>query len=89
MKENDILIGLQTYAVNLADPTRTKLFYGSVDDLLKTALQGNPLNSELIPLPGDVDCLSAGSPCQGFSQLNAARNNEKGLKNQSLVASVL
>jgi DNA (cytosine-5)-methyltransferase 1 len=79
---------IHTYAANLNDPRLTKLFYGSVDDLLKQALQGNPNDSELIPLPGDVEFISAGSPCQGFSQLNAARNNEKGLKNQSLVASV-
>jgi DNA (cytosine-5)-methyltransferase 1 len=75
-------------AANLKDPTGTKLFYGSVDDLLKQALLGNPQNSELVPLPGDIDCLSAGSPCQGFSNLNSAKNNETGLKNQSLVASV-
>ncbi len=79
---------IHTYAANLKDPKSTKLFYGSVDDLLKQALQGNPRNSESIPLPGDVEFISAGSPCQGFSQLNVARNNEKGLKNQSLVASV-
>jgi DNA (cytosine-5)-methyltransferase 1 len=79
---------IHTYAANLKDPTRTKLFYGSVDDLLTQALQGNPQNSELIPSPGDVDFLSAGSPCQGFSKLNIARNNDNGLKNQSLVASV-
>lgn len=79
---------IHTYAANLKDPRKTKLFFGSVDDLLKQALQGNPLKCDLIPSPGEVDCISAGSPCQGFSKLNVARNNDTGLKNQSLVASV-
>ena len=79
---------IHTYAANLKDPERTKLFYGSVDDLLKQAMQGNTQNSDLIPSPGEVDFISAGSPCQGFSKLNSWRNNETGLKNQSLVASV-
>jgi DNA (cytosine-5)-methyltransferase 1 len=79
---------IHTYSANLKDPAGTKLFYGSVDDLLKQALQGNPKKSDLIPCPGEVDCISAGSPCQGFSKLNVARNNDTGLKNQSLVASV-
>ncbi|KAE9369421.1 hypothetical protein N431DRAFT_469332 [Stipitochalara longipes BDJ] len=79
---------IHTYAANLKDPQGTKLFYGSVDDLLKQALQGNAQKSDLIPSPGEVDFISAGSPCQGFSKLNSSRNNERGLKNQSLVASV-
>jgi len=79
---------IHTYAANLKHRPGTKLFYGSVDDLLKQALQGNAQKSELIPSPGEVDFISAGSPCQGFSKLNYARNNERGLKNQSLVASV-
>lgn len=80
---------IHAYAMNLAGPNdKTKLFYGSVNDMLSQAMRGNPKKSPLIPLPGDVDFISAGSPCQGFSILNAARNNEKGLRNQSLVASV-
>jgi DNA (cytosine-5)-methyltransferase 1 len=80
---------IHTYAANLKDPKSTKFFYGSVDDLLKRALQRSSDDSEeLIPLPGDVEFISGGSPCQGFSALNSVKNNEKGLKNQSLVASV-
>lgn len=80
---------IHTYSVNLRNPQATNLFYGSVNDLLKAALLGNPEGSDLIPLPGDVDLISAGSPCQGFSLLNVARRNDhNGLKNQSLVASV-
>ncbi|TAQ85105.1 hypothetical protein B7494_g6570 [Chlorociboria aeruginascens] len=79
---------IHTYYVNLKDPAKTKLFHGSVDDLLNEAIQGNPRSSDLIPCPGEVDFISAGSPCQGFSYLNPIKNNEVGLKNQSLVASV-
>lgn len=81
-------IAIHTYAANLKSPDAAKLYFGSVDDLLREALNGNLSNSDLIPLPGDIDFISAGSPCQGFSTLNMERNNEKGLKNQSLVASV-
>ncbi|KAE8448292.1 hypothetical protein EG329_009723 [Mollisiaceae sp. DMI_Dod_QoI] len=79
---------IHTYSANLRDPQRTKLFYGSVNDMLSQAMRGNPKNSDLIPSPGDVDFISAGSPCQGFSTMNQSRNNDKGLQNQSLVASV-
>ncbi|KAL3426131.1 cytosine-specific methyltransferase [Phlyctema vagabunda] len=79
---------IHTYHANLTDPTSCKLFFGSVDDLLLNAFRGNPRKSSLIPAPGDVEFISAGSPCQGFSLLNAKKNNAKGLKNQSLVASV-
>lgn len=79
---------IHTYRANLDDPTSTKLFNGSVNDALSQALRGNPKSSDLIPLPGDVEFISAGSPCQGFSNKNQNKNNEKGLRNQSLVASV-
>ncbi|KAH6677212.1 hypothetical protein B0J14DRAFT_635947 [Halenospora varia] len=79
---------IHTYNANLKTPGSTKLFYGSVNDLLLQAMEGNPKNSKLIPTPGEVEFISAGSPCQGFSQLNPHKDNEKGLRNQSLVASV-
>ncbi|TVY92077.1 DNA (cytosine-5)-methyltransferase [Lachnellula willkommii] len=79
---------IHTYYSNLKNPTSTKLFHGSVNDLLIQAMAGNPQNSDLIPSPGDVEFISAGSPCQGFSLLNNHRDAEKGLRNQSLVASV-
>ncbi|TGO87340.1 hypothetical protein BPOR_0233g00130 [Botrytis porri] len=41
-----------------------------------------------IPLPGDVDVIMAGSPCQGFSRMNTYKSNDQSLRNQSLVASV-
>jgi len=79
---------IHTYYANLKDPSVTKLFHGSVDCLLLQALKGNPKRSPLVPSPGEIDFISAGSPCQGFSSLNMDKNNAKGLKNQSLVASV-
>ncbi|PQE07972.1 hypothetical protein CJF32_00003100 [Rutstroemia sp. NJR-2017a WRK4] len=78
---------VSTYAANLKNPADTSIFFGSVNDLLAQAFKGNPRNLD-IPLPGDVDVISAGSPCQGFSLLNPSKNQEQGLKNQSLVASV-
>lgn len=79
---------IHTYYTNLKDPTKTKLFHGSVNDLLSQALQGNPNKIDLIPSPGEIDIIIAGSPCQGFSNMNNSKNNRKGLKNQSLIASV-
>ncbi|PQE24606.1 hypothetical protein CJF31_00011252 [Rutstroemia sp. NJR-2017a BVV2] len=78
---------VSTYAANLKNPADTNIFFGSVNDLLVQAFKGNPRNLD-IPRPGDVDVISAGSPCQGFSLLNPSKNQEQGLKNQSLVASV-
>jgi DNA (cytosine-5)-methyltransferase 1 len=79
---------IHSYYANLKDSESTRLYYGSVDDMLEQTLLGNPSGSKVIPLPGEIDFISAGSPCQGFSLLNSKRGNEKGLKNQSLVASV-
>ncbi|CAG8950928.1 hypothetical protein HYFRA_00003145 [Hymenoscyphus fraxineus] len=79
---------IHTYRANLKDPDKVKLFHGSVDDLLYQAMKGNPRSNPLIPVPGEVDFISAGSPCQGFSLMNSLRDNKKGLKNQSLIASV-
>ncbi|KAG0644907.1 DNA (cytosine-5)-methyltransferase 1 [Hyphodiscus hymeniophilus] len=81
-------IAIHTYYANLRDPQDTHLYFGSVNDQLFQALQGNPKKSKLIPQPGEVDFISAGSPCQGFSLLNNSRDEERGLKNQSMVASV-
>ena len=79
---------IHTYWANLEDRKATKLFYGSVNDMLTEALKGNPSKSNLIPLPGDIEFISAGSPCPGFSVLNRLKDNAQGLRNQSLVASV-
>lgn len=60
-------------------------FLGSVDVLLERALTGY----EGVPRPGDVQFISGGSPCQGFSRLTMVENQKtmKQKKNRSLVAS--
>ncbi|KAI9818018.1 MAG: DNA methyltransferase Dim-2 [Phylliscum demangeonii] len=77
---------IHTYHANLKENAAPVLYYGSVNDLLAQALVG--LYSKYVPSPGEVDFISAGSPCQGFSTANQQRSNEKSLKNSSLVASV-
>lgn len=79
---------IHSYYANLDDPKSTKLFCGSVNDMLSQAMNNNPKKSDLIPGKGDVGFISAGSPCQGFSNLNRQKMNATGLRNQSLVASV-
>jgi DNA (cytosine-5)-methyltransferase 1 len=79
---------IHTYHANLKAPTSTNLFFGSVNDLLTQAMAGNPQKSELIPSPEEVEFISAWSPCQGFSLMNQRGDPDKGLRNQSLVASV-
>ncbi len=77
---------IHTYRANLDCPDETALYYGSVNDLLAQAIKGR--YSKYVPPPGEVDFISAGSPCQGFSNVNQQRTNEKSLRNSSLVASV-
>ncbi|KAF8461061.1 S-adenosyl-L-methionine-dependent methyltransferase, partial [Kalaharituber pfeilii] len=76
---------LHTYRANLRDPS-TQLYLGSVNNYLRDAINGK--FSATIPPPGQVDFISAGSPCQGFSNANLDRDSERSLRNSSLVASV-
>ncbi|KAF7854654.1 hypothetical protein EAF04_010223 [Stromatinia cepivora] len=78
---------VETYSTNLKGPEGTDMFFGSVNDLMVQAFEGNPRKLR-IPSPGDVDVILAGSPCQGFSRMNANKGNDQSLRNQSLVASV-
>ncbi|CAD6451321.1 c24bbdf2-bc2a-4a85-a645-34d668a75486 [Sclerotinia trifoliorum] len=78
---------VQTYSTNLKEPDGTDMFFGSVNDLLVQAFEGNPRKFK-IPSPGDVDVILAGSPCQGFSRMNMNKGNDQSLRNQSLIASV-
>jgi DNA (cytosine-5)-methyltransferase 1 len=77
---------IHTYRANLKNPDDTNLYLGSVNDIIRNGLKGN--FSPHVPEPGEVDFISAGSPCQGFSNANNRREEEKGLRNSSLVASV-
>ncbi|KAL1953474.1 hypothetical protein VTO42DRAFT_2788 [Malbranchea cinnamomea] len=75
-----------TYRANHAEPDRLKLYCGSVNDYLIKALHGN--GDELIAKIGQVQFLSAGSPCQGYSMVNPNKMNEASMRNSSMVASV-
>ncbi|KAH8903221.1 hypothetical protein BR93DRAFT_918455 [Coniochaeta sp. PMI_546] len=81
---NDIWTeAIHTYMVNSSH--HTKPFLGSVDDLLRRAIKGD--QSAGVPRRGDVDFISGGSPCQGFSQITANKTHDRQKKNRSLVAS--
>lgn len=83
---NDIWdVAMHTYMANVEDPRSVKPFLGSVDDLLHYGLEGR--FSDSVPRPGDVDVVSGGSPCPGFSLITADKNDIKQRKNRSLVAS--
>lgn len=79
---------IATYYANAEHPDVINFFSGSVDDMLAIAMQGNPDGLPEVPLPGDIDAISAGSPCVGFSVLNPHKDNDQGFKNQSLIADV-
>lgn len=78
---------IHTYRANLKNPDDTRLFNGSVNDYLSKAMQGT--ENKLIASAGSVEVISAGSPCQGFSNANLLRMNDEGLRNVSMVASVV
>lgn len=82
---------VHTYKQNLRHDTA--VYFGSVNDFLRAGLTGEyetggKSNPYTIPKPGEVDFISAGSPCQGFSNANQKKYNEKSMINASLVASV-
>jgi DNA (cytosine-5)-methyltransferase 1 len=76
---------IYTYMANSPGPKTTKPFLGSIDDLLRLAIEGKYADN--VPRPGEVDFISAGSPCPGFSLLTQNRQTLKQFKNRSLVAS--
>lgn len=78
---------IHTYKANLPTQNQTKLFRGSVNHYLSQALEGKGGN--LIARLGEVEVICAGSPCQGFSLANPKKGNDRGLLNESMVASVL
>lgn len=79
---------IHTYKANLKDSSKTKLFFGSVNDYLSQAMSGQGIG--VIAQKGEVDVIIAGSPCQGFSSANPMKGvHHKGLINESMVASVV
>ena len=78
---------IHTYRANVDGPENVKLFYGSVNDYLSRAMKGEGGN--LIAQLGEVEVIAAGSPCQGFSQINMTKSRNASLINISMVASVV
>ena len=78
---------IHTYKANLKDQDTTMLFYGSVNDYLTQALHGK--GPVLVAQRGEVDFIAAGNPCQGYSQANNNKANDRSLLNASMVASVV
>ncbi|KAI1505095.1 hypothetical protein F5X99DRAFT_303283 [Biscogniauxia marginata] len=73
---------IHTYMAN-CKPNSCTPYLGSVDELLRRAIQGD----SRMPQPGEVQFISGGSPCPGFSMLTIDKTTDKQRKNQSLVAS--
>ena len=85
---NDIWdVAVHTYMANVREPGRVEPYLGSCDDLLRDAMHAKFSVSAKVPAPGEVDLISGGSPCQGFSRLTIDKSSPKQRKNQSMVAS--
>ncbi|PNW81502.1 hypothetical protein CHLRE_06g249350v5 [Chlamydomonas reinhardtii] len=54
-----------------------------------SAAEPSPPAAPRLPLPGEVELLVGGPPCQGFSGLNRHAGSEKAVRNNSLVGSYL
>ena len=78
---------VHTYKANLQEPNDTNLFYGSVNDFLRQAVEGR--GGKLVARFGEVEVISAGSPCQGFSNANQRKGNNRSLLNVSMITSVI
>ncbi|KAJ6441264.1 AAC(3) family N-acetyltransferase [Purpureocillium lavendulum] len=75
---------LHTYMANVEVPGQVEPFLGSIDDMQRRAMAGGFGGG--VPRVGDVDFVSAGSPCPGFSRLTNDKTTVAQRKNQSLVA---
>ncbi|RGP68164.1 DNA cytosine-5-methyltransferase [Fusarium longipes] len=75
---------LHTYMANTSVPDKVHPFLGSIDDMQRFAIEGKFM--ENVPPIGDVDFISGGSPCPGFSLLTNDKTTLAQRKNQSLVA---
>ena len=77
---------IHSYSANMRKPNAAKLFNGSINEFMLQAMQGK--GGTLVPRLGEVQLISAGSPCPGFSLLNAHITSPKALRDRSLLASV-
>ncbi|KAF7550545.1 hypothetical protein G7Z17_g5636 [Cylindrodendrum hubeiense] len=75
---------MHTYMANVSAPEAVSPFLGSIDDLQRLAIKGH--FSRNVPRIGEVDFISGGSPCPGFSHLTNDKTTLAQRKNQSLVA---
>ncbi|KAM0549139.1 hypothetical protein ACHAPJ_009594 [Fusarium lateritium] len=75
---------MHTYMANTSGPDEVSPFLGSIDDLQRLAINGQFADN--VPPIGDVDFISGGSPCPGFSLLTNDKTTVAQRKNQSLVA---
>ncbi|KAK2738552.1 DNA methyltransferase Dim-2 [Myotisia sp. PD_48] len=75
-----------TYRANHQTPDQLKLFCGSVNDYLLQAIHGS--TEHLIAQVGEVQVISGGSPCQGYSTVNSWKQSEESQRNCSMIASV-
>ncbi|UKZ76262.1 hypothetical protein TrVFT333_003961 [Trichoderma virens FT-333] len=75
---------IHTYMANVSKPGDVHPFLGSIDDLQHFAIRGQFADN--VPRIGDVDFVSGGSPCPGFSILTNDKTTAAQRKNQSLVA---
>ncbi|KAJ0167397.1 DNA (cytosine-5)-methyltransferase 3 [Colletotrichum tanaceti] len=73
---------VHTYVANAGNTVAP--FTGPIEELHRLALLGS--FSDNVPEIGQVDFVSGGSPCPGFSRLTSDKTTPKQLKNQSLVA---
>lgn len=79
-------IAMLTYRANHSNPESMKLFWGSVNDFLCQSVRD--LGGDAIARVGEVEFISAGSPCQGYSLTNQFKTNEESMRNCSMIASV-
>ncbi|KAK5115512.1 hypothetical protein LTR62_001171 [Meristemomyces frigidus] len=84
---------LHSYRANSRE-VDTQYYLGSVNDYLAGAISSQTRaiphsRTSKFALVGDVELISAGSPCPGFSDLQRDKYSEQSLTNASMVASVL
>ncbi|OAA67010.1 DNA methyltransferase dim-2 [Niveomyces insectorum RCEF 264] len=92
---NDIWpVAMHTFMANVVSPNTVTLFIGSADTFLERVIRRSSSSTstpnstgDSLPVPGDIDFISGGSPCQGFSMLTADKSTPQQFKIRSMVAS--